>query len=101
MKKKIKGSLNCPRLYIFKSNKHIYAQIIDDYNNKVLISSSTISKNTNKFANCITAKKIGEDIAQKLKNKNIEKIIFDRGHNKYHGQIKALAEATRSQGINF
>nr|YP_009391292.1 ribosomal protein L18 [Dipterocladia arabiensis]ARW59436.1 ribosomal protein L18 [Dipterocladia arabiensis] len=101
MKRKIKGSYHCPRLYIFKSNKHIYAQIIDDDNNNILTSSSTISKEINTFANCTTAKQIGQQVAKKLKEKGITKIIFDRGYNKYHGQIKALAEATREEGINF
>nr|QCI06045.1 ribosomal protein L18 [Delesseria sanguinea] len=101
MKKKLKGSLNKPRLYIFKSNKHIYAQVIDDYNNKILASISTISKTINKLANCEVAKEIGKNIAQQLKKQNINKIVFDRGHNIYHGQIKALAEATRQEGIEF
>nr|YP_009295274.1 50S ribosomal protein L18 [Dasya binghamiae]AOH77286.1 50S ribosomal protein L18 [Dasya binghamiae] len=101
MRKKIKGSFNCPRLYIFKSNKHIYVQIIDDYKNEIVTSSSTISKEINQFANCKTAKKVGQNIAQKLKEKGIHQIIFDRGQNKYHGQIKALADATRDEGINF
>nr|QCI04684.1 ribosomal protein L18 [Apoglossum ruscifolium] len=98
---KKKGSLEKPRLYIFKSNKHIYAQIIDDFNNKILTSSSTISKNIKSLSNCETAKKIGQNIAQKLKEKDINKIIFDRGNNIYHGKIKALADATRESGIDF
>nr|YP_009396046.1 ribosomal protein L18 [Dasya naccarioides]ARW65232.1 ribosomal protein L18 [Dasya naccarioides] len=101
MKKKIMGSNNCPRLYIFKSNKHIYAQIIDDQNKYILTSSSTTSKNINQMANCNIAKKVGKEIGQKLKEKGINQIIFDRGINKYHGQVKALAEATRQEGINF
>lgn len=101
MKKKIKGSHDCPRLYIFKSNKHIYAQVIDDDNKKILTSNSTISEKINRFANCTTAKEIGQKIANNLKAKGIKRIIFDRGYNKYHGQIKALAEATRKEGITF
>nr|YP_010155985.1 50S ribosomal protein L18 [Cumathamnion serrulatum]QQY85381.1 50S ribosomal protein L18 [Cumathamnion serrulatum] len=101
MKKKLKGSLNKPRLYIFKSNKHIYAQVIDDYNDQILTSISSLSKTINKLANCEVAKKIGKNIAQQLKQKNINRIIFDRGNNIYHGQIKALAEATRQEGIEF
>lgn len=100
-KKKIKGSFNKPRLYIHKSNKHIYAQIIDDYNNKILASSSTLSKNINKYRNCYNAEKIGKHIAEKLKQIGIDTIIFDRGIHLYHGQIKALADATRKEGINF
>nr|QCI06939.1 ribosomal protein L18 [Halydictyon mirabile] len=96
--KKIQGSLNKPRLYIFKSNKHLYAQIIDDYNRRIITSSSTIS---NKFANCQSAAFVGKNIADKLRSKGITEIVFDRGKNVYHGKIKSLAEATRKQGINF
>lgn len=101
MKKKLKGSLDRPRLYIFKSNKHIYAQVIDDHNNKILTSISTISKAINKLANCKVAREIGKNIARQLKKQNINKIVFDRGSNIYHGQVKALAEATRQEGIEF
>ena len=100
MSKKVKGSLNRPRLYVFKSNKHIYVQIIDDDNNKILMSGSTINQKFN-YTNCEIAKKIGTDIASKLKNQGINQIIFDRGKNIYHGKIKALAEATRQSGIYF
>nr|YP_009392533.1 ribosomal protein L18 [Caloglossa monosticha]ARW61095.1 ribosomal protein L18 [Caloglossa monosticha] len=99
--KRIQYSPNKIRLYIFKSNKHIYAQIIDDKNAKILTSCSTISKNIKKPSNCKTAQEVGKNIAVKLKNQGIENIIFDRGKHKYHGQIKALAEATRLEGINF
>lgn len=102
---KIKGTIDRPRLYIFKSNKHIYAQIVDDYNKKVLTSSSTISKEIKNFtkasASCKTAKIVGQNIANKLKKLHIKKIVFDRGQNIYHGQIKELANATRNEGINF
>nr|ARW63782.1 ribosomal protein L18 [Chondria sp. (in: red algae)] len=94
-----------PKLYIFKSNKHIYAQVIDQENNKVITSSSTLSteiKNGLKYVkNCKTAAVVGENIASKLKQLGISEIIFDRGKNIYHGQIKALADATRGQGIIF
>nr|YP_009397900.1 ribosomal protein L18 [Sonderella linearis]ARW67086.1 ribosomal protein L18 [Sonderella linearis] len=102
---KIKGKLNKPRLYIFKSNKHLYANIIDDHNQKVLTSTSSLSKyiknETNQFANCQVAKLIGKNIGIKLKKLGINQIIFDRGKNIYHGQVKELAEATRNEGINF
>lgn len=101
MKQKIKGTVNCPRLYIFKSNKHLYAQIIDDSNNNIITGISSISKEINQYANCKVAKKIGYSIAKKLQEQGIKKIIFDRGSNIYHGQIKELADATRDSGINF
>lgn len=99
--KRKNDSSNKIRLYIFKSNKHIYAQIIDDKNEKVLTSCPTISKNIKQLANCKTAQQVGQNIATKLKNQGIQSIVFDRGRHKYHGQIKALAEAARLEGINF
>lgn len=104
-KKNITGTSQRPRLYIFKSNKHLYAQLIDDINNTIIASSSTISKDIKNqekfFANCTNAKIIGNNIAVKSKEKGITQIIFDRGNNIYHGQVKALAEAAREAGINF
>jgi len=98
-------NLNKPRLYVFKSNKHIYAQIIDQKKNQILTSSSTLTPTINNsskyYKNCKTARAVGENIANKLKKLGINEIIFDRGKNIYHGQVKALADATRSQGIIF
>nr|QCI06233.1 ribosomal protein L18 [Dicranema revolutum] len=109
MKKKIKGNFERPRLYIFRSNKHIYAQIIDDLSQNILLSSSSIAKdiklNTELKlpykANCQMSKIIGKDIAQKALKLGINQVVFDRGKKLYHGRIKALAEAAREQGINF
>ena len=106
MKKRIKHKRSFPRLYVFRSNKHIYAQVIDDSKNITLITSSSNCSNllqieTNKSATCKTATLIGQDIGQKLLDKGITKIIFDRGNKMYHGKIKALAEATRNAGIEF
>nr|AZL88001.1 ribosomal protein L18 [Harveyella mirabilis] len=93
------------RLYIFKSNKHIYANIIDDKKKYILTSISTISKenkNTIKsFKNCTNAQIIGTNIGIQLTKLNIKNIIFDKGKNIYHGQIKILADAIRQQGIIF
>nr|WMP11892.1 50S ribosomal protein L18 [Laurencia australis]WMP12103.1 50S ribosomal protein L18 [Laurencia australis] len=100
-----KNKSNRYKVYIFKSNKHIYANIIDNHTNQILTSSSTLSKevssNTKQTKNCKTAALVGKNIAIKLKDLGIEKIIFDRGKNIYHGQIKALADATRKEGIIF
>nr|WCH56175.1 ribosomal protein L18 [Calliblepharis sp.] len=107
MKKKIKGNLERPRLYIFRSNKHIYAQIIDDVSHKILLSSSSIGKdlklslpNQNK-ANCETSIRIGKDIANKAMKKGMKLVVFDRGKKLYHGRIKALADAVRKEGMKF
>nr|YP_009244610.1 ribosomal protein L18 [Agarophyton chilense]AMK96852.1 ribosomal protein L18 [Agarophyton chilense]ASP44746.1 50S ribosomal protein L18 [Agarophyton chilense]UAD84422.1 ribosomal protein L18 [Agarophyton chilense] len=105
MKKKIRGTKNHPRLCVFRSNKHIYAQVIDDNNNKIIATSSTLvtssEQNKKMSNNCHAAHKIGQNIAQKSKALGIEKIIFDRKNKIYHGRIKALAEAMREEGINF
>ena len=105
MKKKIRGTQNRPRLYVFKSNKHIYAQIINDSNNHIIANSSSICpklKETIKhLPNCKIAEVVGKDIGQKLQKKGIKTIIFDRGKKIYHGRVKALAEGTRSIGIKF
>lgn len=96
---------NRPRLYIFKSNKHIYANLINDKENRIITSSSTLSKDvkskTTHYRNCKTAAIVGKNIGLKLSKLGIKKIIFDRGSNLYHGQIQALAEATRKEGIIF
>lgn len=105
MKKKIRGKTDRPRLCIFKSNKHIYAQAIDDTNNKTIATSSSIcpkmKQHIKSSATCETAKIIGQDIATKLQEKGIKHIIFDRNKNVYHGRIRALADAARNTGIIF
>ena len=103
MKKKIKSKPNRPRLRVFRSNKHIYAQVIDDNKNFTIVTSSSLCPQLriNSNATCKIAKLVGEDIGKKLKNKGITRIIFDRGNRKYHGKIQALADATRKEGINF
>lgn len=105
MKRKIKSKNNRPRLRIFRSNRHIYAQVIDDTKHTTLITSSSLCpKLKNKIkstASCDTAQIVGKDIGFKLKSKGITHIIFDRGNRIYHGRVKALADATRNEGINF
>lgn len=105
MKKKIIKKTEQHRLYVFRSNKHIYAQVINSKKNTTIAASSSlcsrIKKDIKSSATCKTAEFVGQDIASKLKNKGIEKIIFDRGTKIYHGRIKALAEATRQAGIKF
>ena len=105
MAKKIKGNLNRPRLYIFKSNKHIYAQIIDDINKKILCSSSSISNelkyNIQSHLNCQVAYIVGKNIGKRAKNIGIKNVLFDRGSRLYHGHIKSLADGVRNEGIKF
>nr|YP_010903524.1 ribosomal protein L18 [Hypnea cryptica]WCH55977.1 ribosomal protein L18 [Hypnea cryptica] len=107
MKKKIQGSSQRPRLYVFRSQKHIYVQIIDDISQKILLSSSSIAKDLKatlpfkKKANSEISILIGKDIAKKAKTKGIKSLVFDRGKRLYHGRIKALADSIRQEGIKF
>lgn len=89
-----------PRLVVFRSNKHLYVQLIDDGKGEVIVSSSDM-KIKSKKTGIEMAKEIGKLIGTKIKEHKIEKIVFDRGGYKYHGQIKALAEEIRALGIIF
>lgn len=105
MKTKTKGTAARPRLYIFRSNKHIYAQVIDDSEAKILISKSSISNDiqlpSQLSSTCTGAAIIGKSIAQACLEKGITQVVFDKGNKLYHGRIKALANAARKEGINF
>jgi len=91
------------RLSVFRSNNHIYAQLIDDINGTTLASASSLEKSIKdrKLQRKEIAELIGKNIAKKIISKGIEKVAFDRGKYKYHGLIKILAEAARSEGLNF
>lgn len=103
--KKIFGKCEKPRLSIFKSNKHIYGQIINDENGTTLVFKSTlnkdISKNLESTSNCIASKLVGQKIAEEALEKNIKYVVFDRGSKPYHGRIKTLAEGAREKGLIF
>ncbi|MFQ6070264.1 MAG: 50S ribosomal protein L18 [Candidatus Aminicenantales bacterium] len=105
IRKKVRGYGERPRVFVFKSNRYIYAQVIDDEKGKVLTSVSTLEKEfreKNKhFKNIKASQALGEILAQRLKKKKIKKIVFDRGIYPYHGRVKALAEAMRKGGITF
>jgi large subunit ribosomal protein L18 len=94
-----KDGLNVYRLVVSKTNNHLFAQIIDDEKGNTLVSSSTLM--LKKVGNITNAKLVGEDIAKKAVAKNITKVRFDRGGSKYHGQIKAVADAARESGLKF
>jgi len=99
MKKKIFGTKDRPRLSVYKSLKHIHAQIIDDTARKTLVGLSTQGvKKGKKMEKSIA---MGEALAKKAKAAGIEKVVFDRGRFKYHGRIKALADAARKGGLKF
>jgi len=99
---KIKGTSSVPRLCVFRSNRHIYCQLIDDEKNKTLfIASDTEVKSKTKSQKSKVAEQVGELLAKKAIEKKIEKVIFDRAGYKYHGRIKALADGARKGGLKF
>ena len=100
---KVKKISNRNRLSVFRSNNHIYAQIIDDKKGVTLASSSSIEKSIRdkQLSRKEVASLIGKNIAKKIMSKGIDKVAFDRGKYKYHGLIKILAEAARVEGLNF
>lgn len=102
---RIKGTMERPRLSVYRSNENIYAQIIDDSNSKTLISCSTLDRSI-KLAlptgrTCDASRLMGEKLAELSIKKNITKIVFDRGPYLYHGRIKALADGARAGGLKF
>jgi len=99
---KIQGTEERPRLCVFRSNKHIYAQIIDDEKGWTLVSASDLEvKDSRKNKKTNLAQKVGQLIAQKAKEKKIKTVVFDRGGFRYHGRIKTLADEARKQGLQF
>lgn len=103
--KKIIGTIKKPRLSVFKSHKHIYAQLIDDKNGHTLAFSSTLDKNLSSqiesSATQTAAFLVGENLAKKAVEKQISFVVFDRGNKPYHGRIKSIAEGARQQGLIF
>jgi large subunit ribosomal protein L18 len=99
------GSNERPRLCVYRSNKHIYVQIVDDATAKTLVSASTlepeIAKKLTKTWDCESAKTVGELVAKRAKEKGIESVVFDRGGYIYHGRVAAVAEAAREAGLQF
>ncbi len=101
IRKVIIGTQERPRLFVFRSNKHIYAQLINDDNSKVLMSASDKDLKIKKGKKADIAKEIGVLIAKKAVENKIEKVVFDRGGIVYHGRIKALADGAREGGLKF
>ncbi|MBQ8725286.1 MAG: 50S ribosomal protein L18 [Oscillospiraceae bacterium] len=99
---KISGTPECPRLNVFRSAKHIYAQLIDDVNGVTLASASTMDKEfEGAGGNTEAARKVGQMIAKRALDKDIKDVVFDRGGYIYHGRVKELAEGAREGGLNF
>ena len=102
VRNKINGTADCPRLNVFRSSKHIYAQVIDDVNGVTLCSASSMSKDfEGNGGNKEGARKVGLAIAEAAKKANIEEVVFDRGGFVYHGRVAELAEGAREGGLEF
>ena len=104
IRRTVSGTADCPRLSIFRSSKHIYAQIIDDRAGTTLCSSSTVSKEMRDAGyggNKDAAKRVGEDIATKAAEAGVTKIVFDRNGYRYQGRLQVLADAAREKGLIF
>lgn len=101
---KISGTSDKPRIHVFKSNQHLYVQVIDDANGKTLISATDAAKGKKakaKTAKSESAKTVGKTVGEKMKSMGMNAAVFDRGGFKYHGRIKAVADAIREEGIKF
>ena len=106
IRKKIQGTAECPRLTVFRSGTHAYAQIIDDSTGRTLVASSSLAKDLREEAKAAKNpvamfKLIGQAVAKKAIEKNITKVVFDRNGYLYHGRVKALADGAREGGLKF
>ena len=101
IRKKISGTESRPRLVVFRSNKHIYAQIINDELARTLVAFSSRNMEGENRLNAETAKSVGKVIAQKAISQDINTVVFDRNGYYYHGRVKALAEGAREEGLKF
>jgi len=105
VRRRIGGTQARPRLSIFRSLHHVYAQVIDDASGRTLVAASTrekgLAEGLTSHSSSAAAEKVGKTIAERAKEKGISQVVFDRGGYKYHGRIKALADAARSAGLEF
>jgi large subunit ribosomal protein L18 len=105
IRKKVSGTGERPRLAVFRSNKHIYAQLIDDSQGVTIVSAGTTEVDTKKAVasggNVAAAKEVGRLIAERAKEKGVSAVLFDRGGYIYHGRVQALAESAREAGLQF
>ena len=101
VRKNVSGTKDVPRLNVFRSNSHIFAQVIDDENGNTLVSSSSVELKIKNGGNVEGAKTVGADIAKKAVKAGIKKVVFDRGGYQYHGRVEALANAARENGLEF
>ena len=102
VRRKISGTAECPRLCVYRSNKNLFVQVIDDVAGKTLVQASTLDKEVKtKHANKEAAKEVGALIAKRAVEKKIDTVVYDRGGYVYHGVVKELAEAAREAGLEF
>ena len=101
LRKKLAGATERPRLAVFRSLKHIYAQVIDDSTGVTLASASSQEKELKAKGNREGAKLVGAEVAKRAKSKGIDKVVFDRGGFRYHGRVASLAEGARESGLEF
>ncbi|MBR5429471.1 MAG: 50S ribosomal protein L18 [Firmicutes bacterium] len=102
IRKNICGTAECPRLAVYRSNRYIYAQLIDDAAGVTLAAASSREAGFEGYpGNCEAAKKVGQTLAERAKAKGVEECIFDRGGLVYHGRVAALADGAREGGLNF
>jgi len=99
VRRKVSGTPERPRLTVFRSSRHVYAQIIDDVTGVTLASASTLKEGGK--CNKETAKKIGEEVAKSVMSKNIDSVVFDRAGYVYHGRVQAVADGAREAGLKF
>ena len=101
IRQRMEGTAERPRLNIYRSLNHIYAQVIDDAKGETLLSASTLAAKAKTGGNVAAAKEVGKLVAERALEKGIKKVVFDRGGYLYHGRIKALADAAREAGLEF
>ena len=101
IRRKIRGTKDVPRLTVFRSNRHMYAQVISDESGQTLAAASTLKLEIKSSSSKEAARKIGEQIAELCKAQNIERVVFDRNGFLYHGRVKEVADGARSAGLKF
>ena len=101
IRKRVYGTADTPRLSIFRSSKHVYAQVIDDATGKTLAAASSVAGKLEKGCTVDAAKRVGTAIAEKAKTAGVQSVAFDRNGFRFHGRVKALADAAREGGLKF
>jgi large subunit ribosomal protein L18 len=101
IRSRVSGTQERPRLAVFRSVKHIYAQVIDDTKGHTVVAAGSTEKDSKNGGNVAGAKEVGKLVAERAKDKGIKAVVFDRGGYQYHGRVKALAEAAREAGLEF